>query len=125
MRILITGSRDWTDAYAIENAIIHALNTSSDDTPVTIIHGNASGADRIADRIAKKYQFEIEIHLPDWDKNKKSAGILRNKKMVDSGADCCLAFIRNGSKGATHCSNAAMKAGIPTTVYRIDEVDEW
>ena len=46
-----------------------------------------------------------------------AAGIYRNNDMVLLGADMCLAFIMDGSVGATHCSDAAKRAGIDTFVF--------
>lgn len=46
--------------------------------------------------------------------------VSRYLAMVESAPDLCLAFIRNGSKGASHCAQAAEDAGIPTVRYTQD-----
>jgi len=62
----------------------------------------------------------VEVHPAIWRPNgiyNPQAGFLRNRKMVELGADVCLAFIRNGSRGASHCAGLAEGAGIPTRRY--------
>lgn len=41
-------------------------------------------------------------------------GFYRNDYMVSLGADVCLAFVFNGSRGARQCALSARKAGIRT-----------
>lgn len=119
MRILVTGSRDWTDAAVIENAILTAVddyqrNSFARVARTTIVHGGARGADSIAESVARKHLFQVECHPAAWDTRGRAAGVIRNSEMVSAGADICLAFIRNQSRGATHCADAAERAGIPT-----------
>jgi hypothetical protein len=42
----------------------------------------------------------------------------RNEEMVGLGADLCLAFIVDESRGATHCAWAAERSGIETIRFR-------
>jgi len=118
MRILITGSRDWTDRDAIEAAIVKAARDAG-ATPqgTVIVHGKARGANTIAADIGRRYGCLIEGHRADWDRYGKAAGHLRNGDMVTSGADICLAFPLGESRGTRDCIDQARTAGIPVVVH--------
>jgi hypothetical protein len=133
MRVLITGSRDWTDRDVIEHdlRLLYAEHGA-----LVIVHGCADGADSIADAWAARHgnhnEITVERHPADWatcaptcrpehrqvdmhgDTYCPAAGIRRNAAMVAAGADLCRAFIKDGSKGATTCARLAERAGIPT-----------
>ena len=117
MRILITGSRTWTDKVTVAQAIREAWLVQGRPYGVVVVHGGAKGADYIAGVYAKDLGFSVEVHEADWTIGKR-AGYIRNKKMVDAGADVCLAFIKDNSKGATMCAELAQKSGIPTHIWR-------
>jgi hypothetical protein len=125
MRILITGSREWDDPDAVINAIeneYHCHEHPAHECPeglMTIVHGHCpTGADHMADWWARSSGYEIERHPADWNTHGKRAGFIRNSEMVNLGADVCLAFIKNESKGATMTAKLAEKAGIPVKIWR-------
>lgn len=120
-RLLVTGSRTWPNQPAIVGAIMKQW-VDWGRPPVTLVHGGAAGADLMAaEAIANTDVFKVEEHKALWDVYGKAAGPIRNAQMVSLGADAVLAFIHNNSKGATGCLELAEKAGIPITVYRIDD----
>lgn len=116
MRILVTGSRDWTDWRALTDALIET-GGSTMNPDVTVVHGGARGADMMADEIAETRGWLREPHPADWGRYGKAAGPIRNQEMVDAGADVCLAFYLPGlpCKGTSDCDRRAVKAGIPVT----------
>jgi hypothetical protein len=114
MRILVTGSRTWIDNGIIAREL-DAIWSATDEI-ITIVHGACPrGADAQANRWAEDTRMGVrnEPHPAAWDKHGKAAGFRRNAEMVAAGADVCLAFIKDGSRGATHCADLAEKAGIP------------
>lgn len=117
MRILVTISRDWDNYDAIDEALIQAVGERipTEYPDVTVVHG-ASQMDWFVAGVAYGFGMELEAHPANW-RIGKAAGFLRNQEMVDAGADLCLAFIKNGSHGASHCAERAEKAGIPTRRY--------
>lgn len=118
MRLLITGSRTWDNEAAIR-AVLDPFTFGPFDTLPVLVHGAATGADTIAAEYWKSLGLPDEPHAPNYRRYaKKQAPLIRNVQMVQLGADRCIAFILNGSRGATHCSDLAKKAGIPTTIYR-------
>lgn len=142
MRILVTGSRDWTDRVLISRAVLREINSTCpmihdkgrplyrDLSDVVIVHGACPrGADALVELWARNHAsgpIKTEPHPADWKRLGKVAGYARNADMVELGADVCLGFIKpctkedcdriepHGSHGASHCSDLAELAGIRT-----------
>lgn len=110
-KILICGSRDWTDTQEIFE-IIDSLPSGS-----IVITGAARGADRIAEKLAKEKGLVVESYPANWDKFGKRAGYLRNIEMLDQNPDRVYAFPLGESKGTNHTIKESIKRGIPTIVY--------
>ena len=114
-RVLVTGSRTWTD----HQTIYAALDAEAAGAPdgIVLVHGGCpTGADEIAEqwsRTSWAVRLTVERHPADWTTHGDRAGPRRNTEMVALGADVCLAFIRNSSPGATHTAGEAERAGIP------------
>lgn len=117
MRILVTGSRDWYDKTVIRNAISSVPVEEGEQ--VIVVHGGARGADYLAQECAYALGYIAERYDAEWNTYGKRAGYIRNKEMVEAGADICLAFIKNESKGATMCAKLAEDAGIPVKYWRV------
>jgi hypothetical protein len=113
-RVLVTGSRTWTDEPPIRKAL---AGEWGDGTAVLVSGGCPRGADRIAEQLWGGWGGQIERHPADWHRHGRAAGFRRNAAMVALGADVCLAFIRDSSRGATHTAQLAEAAGIPTRRY--------
>ncbi len=116
-RVLVTGSRDWADEALLCAQLAKAVAEREPGQRAVIVHGDCpTGADKMADWWAGTNWTAVERHPAWWRVNgklDKSAGFRRNAEMVTLGADLCLAFIKDGSRGASHCADAAEKAGIP------------
>jgi hypothetical protein len=143
MRILVTGSRWWPDPWAFESTLAKWLGPDKWDEeygmPIaqfTIVHGGCpTGLDWIADEWSINSFNPVEVHYADWancdperclhrtrvnsrgEEYCPAAGIMRNQKMVDLGADVCLAFPMGESRGTNDCIRRARLAGIEVIQY--------
>ncbi|MCX5253576.1 DUF2493 domain-containing protein [Streptomyces canus] len=120
-RVLVTGSRDWLSSTTVWAALNEArAEVLLAGRRLTVVHGACPrGADAHAAAWCKTAHcfdnaVSEEEHPANWQINGKRAGFIRNAHMVNLGADLCLAFIRNGSRGASHTAALAEQAGIPT-----------
>lgn len=142
-RLLFTGSRTlgWDVEPLIRDLILAAWGRHGrwDDPPILVSgacpHGKtAPGGDLIAERVAEDLGMVVERHPADWSapcqvtcrpghrhrtptgrSTCPAAGLYRSDRMVALGASECIAVIRNRSRGARHCADAARAAGILLT----------
>ena len=75
----------------------------------TLVHGDARGADRMAEHIWSEVGEPVEAHPADWEKYGRAAGPKRNQEMLDSGVDLVLAF--PGGRGTADMVKRARAAG--------------
>jgi len=136
MRVLVTGSREITDAQPIKdtlNAVTyeyfhdaywHSIGAdgAADPGKLIIVHGGCpTGADKIADEWAQASDYApmgyiaIEEFPANWDVYGIKAGTIRNKLMVSYGADICVAFYKINARnwGTSSFAHLAAEAGIP------------
>lgn len=135
MRVIVTGSRNWTDAEMIRRALAEVVDSYPQDWDprgIVLVHGGCNvkrngratetppkGADAIAHTLWKSWGLAVDMCKAQWARHGRAAGPIRNKLMVDLGADLCLAFILDESAGATDCVRRAREAGIPVHEYRL------
>jgi hypothetical protein len=125
MRILVTGSRNYTSRKSIKDALERwTQGTAWRD--ITLVHGDCpTGADAIANSIAVQKGWKIERYPAQWHKHGKAAGPLRNGEMADAGADVCLAFPTADSKGTLDMIKKAKAADIPVNIYFPPDIDTY
>ena len=113
MRVLVCGDREWNDPLTIAKRL-----RRYEGSPTTIVHGDARGADRTAQHVARSLRLPVEAFPADWKKYGKAAGPIRNREMLDTKPDIVLAFHDNldASLGTRDCVEEARRRGIPVEV---------
>lgn len=108
MRILVCGGRDFTDVDRFNQIMSHCIWW---EVVTDVIHGAARGADTLADQWAKHLGIDVHAYPADWAKYGRSAGAVRNQRMLDEGKpDLVIAF--PGGMGTALMVKLARKAGV-------------
>lgn len=133
MRVLICGSRDWTDEEAIFtvlDGLAENFNCKKmDDAEFVVIEGGARGADHQAQqwwqctsRLGCGCRPYHEQYPANWDRYGKAAGPIRNKQMLEEGKpDVVWAFTNkplSESRGTANMVKQAKEAGLPVYVVQ-------
>jgi len=105
----IVGSRDFPDLGFVRNKL-------KDYNIGEIVTGGAKGVDKAAEKYAYKNGIIVDIKEPDWDEFGKSAGPIRNSKIVNK-AEYLIAFWNGSSKGTKDSINKAISDEIPVDIF--------
>lgn len=131
LRVLVTGSRAWTDVETLErtlNAVWVLAKTQN--LKLVVIHGAhrpkreevrkgvwdqpRKSADWLTHLWCQAIGVEEDPNAAKWNKHGKAAGRVRNEYMVkERSPDLCIAFMHGATPGTIHCSNMAERQGIP------------
>jgi len=105
MKVIIAGGR-YINNYQVVKQVIEDSNFNI----TKIISGTCSGVDLLGERWAKENHIPIERFLPYWKSFGKSAGPMRNNKMIIEGKAEGLILIWDGkSKGSRDMKSQAKK----------------
>lgn len=115
MKIIIAGSRDFTNYTLLEKVVDKLIIGLKEQS--TIISGTARGADRLGERYAKENNLKLLRFPADWHSYGKQAGFIRNTKMAKEG-DVLIAFWNGSSAGTKHMIHIAKQMEL--TVHIIE-----
>jgi len=125
VRILVCGGREFDDWKLFTDKMWEVMRTENLDNQdyfegdnskkITIIHGDAKGADFCARLWAILWSTSEERFPANWDKYGKSAGSVRNKQMLEEGKpDLVVAF--PGGNGTANMIKIAREKGVRVLV---------
>ena len=109
MKLAIVGSRSFSNYEFMKEILAFHSCTQ-------IISGGAKGADTLAKQYAGAHGISIVEFLPNWDRDGKAAGFIRNKKIIDA-CDELVAFWDKKSRGTKSSIDLAENAGKPVYKY--------
>lgn len=124
-RLLITGSRMWSDWTVPYYAL--AAEWALHQGQIELVSGNCPprrngppGADYICEQTWESWGGLVKRCPANWDLYGKPAGYRRNAEMAAlPGVYKCLAFQLDGSGGTANCMEEAQKRGIPVSPFKI------
>ena len=122
MNILVTGSRHWTDRELVGDTLQWAAASwPSPNYDVTVIHGDAPGADRCAHGwvTARRELWKLIAVPADWARYGHSAGPRRNQAILTTYTiDLCLAFLlpEHACRGTRDMMERCHRAHVPVLV---------
>ena len=117
--ILVCGDRNWSNFDIIKSYLEMAKMIGFD----TIVEGEANGADSMARDIGMALGFEVIREPAEWEKYHRSAGPIRNAKMLEHLPALCLAFHPDiaKSQGTANMIAQARKLGVPVILVDGEE----
>lgn len=107
-KIAVVGSRTGINPGYVDTILHMHFRVDEDLCRFSMISGGAVGVDSYAEDFAEYFDIPCEIFLPDWKRHGKSAGFIRNQRIVQE-CDELICFWDGQSKGAKMSYDLAVK----------------
>ena len=120
-RIVVFGSRDFTDYSLLEIKLNYYLQGIKDE--IIIVSGTARGADSLGILYAKNYGYPVEKYPAHWEEYGKKAGMMlpilyyRNRLMARH-SDYAVGFWDGKSRGTKGMIDICRELNVPLRVVR-------
>ncbi|KGD66744.1 hypothetical protein Y5S_00411 [Alcanivorax nanhaiticus] len=109
MRILVCGGRDYRDDHCVTDSLERLKRAGLISL---LIHGDASGADRLASQWARESGMDQVSYPANWKAHGRAAGPMRNRRMLHHGRPQALVAFAGG-RGTADMVGIAKQAGLP------------
>jgi len=83
-RIIIAGSRNFSDKDFLFNSVDEVVKTINDE--IEIVSGCCRGADVLGEQYANAHNIPVVRFPADWERYGRRAGYIRNKAMAEYAA---------------------------------------
>lgn len=123
--LIIAGSRTYDNRDHIMSVVEPFIREKqAEGFEVVIVSGNARGADKAGEYVARCLHLDLVIMPANWSGRLRSAGSFRNKLMAHfvqrACADsACFIFRKDFSKGSTNMIHTAARHEISTHLYEV------
>lgn len=117
-KVIVAGGRDFDNYKLLEEALDGILYKCD---KVTIISGEASGADTLGEMYGISKGYDIIRKPANWNKYGKAAGYIRNKEMAGI-ANSLVAFWDGESRGTSHMIDLARERELTIRIIIYDKV---
>lgn len=123
--LMVTGSRDWDDRTVMYEPF-HELSMQAlimyggmHEFPITVIHGDQEGADKMAGEMAKSYAFDVKPFPADMSLSSPYRYHKRNDQMLATKPLLVWAFRKIGAanRGTDSVIRKAKKLGIRVITF--------
>jgi hypothetical protein len=117
-RLVVAGTRYYNNYAFVASKLDAYLADKRDKYDITIICGDAQGADAMGFAYASNNDLKVEHFPAEWGRFGSAAGPIRNKKMAQE-ADAVIVFWDGKSPGTRDMIQNAKAEGLPCTVINI------
>jgi hypothetical protein len=117
MKVMVCGGRDFDNYDRLANIL---SDIKGEHPNIELISGGAKGADNLAEQYAQLNNVPIKVIKADWGTHGKSAGIIRNRELLDLKPNLVIAFWDWVSKGTKDSIEEAKRRGIEVRIHNYE-----